>query len=130
MKNQKFKAIKAIILFLLVTLGMAYVDVFGLAGSGKAEDIKLGLDLAGGVSITYGVVGDDISSEDMADTVYRLQNRVCAQCQYGNNTRESVDQNHDQSNERQTDHTGQQRSMDSVLTKLCSNDIGLQLCQF
>ena len=76
MKNQKFKAILAIILFLLVTLGMAYVDVFGLAGSGKAEDIKLGLDLAGGVSITYGVVGDDISSEDMADTVYRLQKRV------------------------------------------------------
>lgn len=76
MKNQKFKAILTIILFLIATLGLAYIDLFGLAGSGKAEDIKLGLDLAGGVSITYGIVGDDVSAEDVTDTIYRLQKRV------------------------------------------------------
>lgn len=76
MKNQKFKAILTIILFLIATLGLAYIDLFGLAGSGKAEDIKLGLDLAGGVSITYGIVGDDVSADDLKDTIYRLQKRV------------------------------------------------------
>ena len=36
-----------------------------------------GLDLAGGVSITYQVVGEgDPSAEDMADTIYKLQRRV------------------------------------------------------
>ena len=38
---------------------------------------KLGLDLAGGVSITYQVVGDeDPSSTDMNDTIAKLQKRV------------------------------------------------------
>ena len=41
------------------------------------SQIKQGLDLAGGVSITYQVVGDeDPSDEDMSDTVYKLQKRV------------------------------------------------------
>ena len=53
MKNQKAKGILVIVLFLLITVGIAYIDVYGLMGSGKAEDITLGLDLAGGVSITY-----------------------------------------------------------------------------
>ena len=41
------------------------------------KEIKLGLDLAGGVSITYQVKGDETpSAEDMKDTVYKLQKRV------------------------------------------------------
>ena len=42
-------------------------------GMGK---IKLGLDLAGGVSITYQTVQQNPSDEDMADTIYKLQQRV------------------------------------------------------
>ena len=38
--------------------------------------IKLGLDLAGGVSITYQAKEADPSPEDMADTQYKLQQRV------------------------------------------------------
>ncbi|HIS27373.1 MAG TPA: protein translocase subunit SecD [Candidatus Pullilachnospira intestinigallinarum] len=49
---------------------------FGKTGTGSAKNIKTGLDLSGGVSITYQAVGDDISQEDMDDTVYKLQQRV------------------------------------------------------
>ena len=43
--------------------------------SGSAKNILLGLDLAGGVSITYETVGD-VSSAEMSDTVYKLQKRA------------------------------------------------------
>lgn len=42
----------------------------------KVGKIKLGLDLAGGVSITYQTVIPNPSDEDMADTIYKLQQRV------------------------------------------------------
>ena len=38
--------------------------------------IPLGLDLSGGVSITYQVVDENPSAEDMSDTIYKLQKRV------------------------------------------------------
>ena len=44
--------------------------------TGAAKNIKLGLDLEGGVSITYQVKGDTPSKEDMSDTIYKLQKRV------------------------------------------------------
>ena len=44
---------------------------------GSASDIKLGIDLAGGVSITYQVVGEETpSSTDVSDTISKLQKRV------------------------------------------------------
>ena len=49
---------------------------FGPTGTGSAKNIKTGLDLSGGVSITYQAKGDDPSQEDMDDTVYKLQKRV------------------------------------------------------
>ncbi len=76
MKNQKAKSVLIIVLFLLITAGCAYIDIYGLLGSGKAEDITLGLDLAGGVSITYEIEDGNATAEDIADTVYRLQRRV------------------------------------------------------
>lgn len=60
-------------------IAFTYVCVFGLDSgkTGSAANIKQGLDLAGGVSITYEVVGEEEpSSEDMADTIYKLQQRV------------------------------------------------------
>jgi len=50
---------------------------WGPTGTGSMRNIKLGLDLSGGVSITYQAVGDEEpSAEDMNDTVYKLQQRV------------------------------------------------------
>ena len=46
------------------------------SGQGSARNIKLGLDLAGGVSITYEADEENPSAEDMNDTVYKLQKRV------------------------------------------------------
>ena len=63
----------------LLLAGGIYTSIFGLDknGAGSAAAIKQGLDLAGGVSITYQVVGEDEpSAEDMSDTVYKLQKRV------------------------------------------------------
>ena len=76
---KKRTAAVLLILFLIAAVGMGYVAFFGI-GSGKTgsmANIKQGLDLAGGVSITYQVVGEESpSSEDMSDTIYKLQKRV------------------------------------------------------
>ena len=76
---KKRNAIIALIIAVLVIAGGGYMVVNGLGeeGTGAAQNIKLGLDLEGGVSITYQAVGDETpSDEDMSDTVYKLQKRV------------------------------------------------------
>ncbi len=61
---------------LVVTIFTAAIG-WGPTGTGSAKNIKLGLDLSGGVSITYQTVGDEEpSAEDMSDTIYKLQQRV------------------------------------------------------
>ena len=68
-----------LVLALVLIIGGAFMVVSGVGaeGTGSAENINLGLDLAGGVSITYQVVGEEEpSKEDMADTIYKLQKRV------------------------------------------------------
>lgn len=76
---KKNKAIVILLSILLILIGVTYVDIFGVnpEGDGSASDIKLGLDLAGGVSITYQVVGEEApSATDMSDTIAKLQKRV------------------------------------------------------
>ncbi len=76
---KKKTAVIWLVLFLIVAVGMGYVAFFGIGPTktGSMGNIKQGLDLAGGVSITYQVVGDETpSSEDMSDTIYKLQKRV------------------------------------------------------
>ncbi len=76
---KKSKAIVILLCAVLLLAGIAYIDFYGLdaTGKGSASDIKLGLDLAGGVSITYQVVGDgQPSATDMRDTINKLQKRV------------------------------------------------------
>ena len=76
---KKKTAVIWLILFLIAAVGMGYVAIFGIGPTktGSMGNIKQGLDLAGGVSITYQVVGDETpSSEDMSDTIYKLQKRV------------------------------------------------------
>ena len=70
MKSNKMKGI----IGLLITL--ICIGVFGYFGYDTMDDIKLGLDLAGGVSITYQAVEENPSSEEMSDTIYKLQQRV------------------------------------------------------
>lgn len=76
---KKSRGILTLALTFLAILGLGYVAIWGI-GEDKAYSaatIKQGLDLAGGVSITYQVVGDEApSTEDMNDTVYKLQKRV------------------------------------------------------
>ena len=78
MKKQKRNSIVAILLFVLLLAAGIYTVIYGIGDEclGRAKDIKLGLDLAGGVSITYEIVDENPSSDDIADTIYRLQQRV------------------------------------------------------
>ncbi len=76
---KKSKGILTLVLTLVIMAALGYVAVFGIGTekAGAASEIKQGLDLAGGVSITYQVVGDEKpSAEDMSDTIYKLQKRV------------------------------------------------------
>ena len=76
MKKSKAAVILAVILAAFV--GLAYYASIILSSTGIGEDmsIPLGLDLSGGVSITYQVVDENPSAEDMSDTIYKLQKRV------------------------------------------------------
>lgn len=76
---KKSRAVVSLIVYVLILGLLGYTAIFGVGSdkSGAAGSIKLGLDLAGGVSITYQVVGDENpSAEDMSDTIYKLQQRV------------------------------------------------------
>ena len=46
--------------------------------SKESEGIKLGLDLSGGVSITYDIVEDNPSATDIADTIAKLEERAAS----------------------------------------------------
>ena len=75
---KKSKSILSMILVIAVMVFFGVTTIFGLnaKGMGSAKNINLGLDLEGGVSITYQVKGDTPSQSDMDDTVYKLQKRV------------------------------------------------------
>ena len=76
---KKKNAVISLVLFLIALAGLGYVALMGIGPTktGSAGNIKQGLDLAGGVSITYQVVGEEEpSTDDMNDTIYKLQKRV------------------------------------------------------
>lgn len=80
MKN-KFSKSQGCAMLLVIVLalgGLAYYAsiILSSTGIGKDMSIKLGLDLAGGVSITYQVDEDDFTDEEVSDTIYKLQKRV------------------------------------------------------
>ena len=74
----KSKGFVKLLVALLCIGALAFVSIcgFGTDKSGSASDVKLGLDLAGGVSITYQTVKEDPTSAEMSDTVYKMQKRA------------------------------------------------------
>jgi SecD/SecF fusion protein len=79
MKQSKVRSAIVLVVFIALLALFGYTAVYGWGEtkSGSGSDIKLGLDLEGGVSITYQVVGEENpSAADMSDTVYKLQRRV------------------------------------------------------
>lgn len=75
---KKSRGIISLILVAAFMILLGFTCIFGLNSwdMGAAKNINLGLDLEGGVSITYRAVGETPSQEDMDDTVYKLQRRV------------------------------------------------------
>ena len=75
---KKSKAAAILIVILAALAGLSYYASLILSSTGVGEDmsIPLGLDLSGGVSITYQVMDENPSAADMSDTIYKLQNSV------------------------------------------------------
>lgn len=75
---KKSKATVILVVILAALVGLAYYASIILSSTGIGEEmsIPLGLDLSGGVSITYQVMDENPRAEDMSDTIYKLQKRV------------------------------------------------------
>ena len=76
MKKKQGIAVLILTVLLIGLLAFTSAVGFGPTGTGSARNIITGLDLSGGVSITYAADEDMPSTEDMDDTVYKLQQRV------------------------------------------------------
>lgn len=70
MKNKKILGLLKILIAIVAFIGFSYIAYISI------KQVKLGLDLAGGVSITYQTVDENPSAEAMSDTIYKLQQRV------------------------------------------------------
>ena len=78
MRMSRNKGITFLVLVVLCTAFLGYTAIAGIGPNqgGSVSGIRLGLDLEGGVSITYQTLEESPSAEDMADTIYKLQRRV------------------------------------------------------
>ena len=77
-KMNKTKSIICFIISLAVIALMGYTILFNINGYGSAKNIKQGLDLEGGVSITYQVSDDngDWTHQQLQDTMNKMEKRV------------------------------------------------------
>ena len=80
MNLKKGKSVVIFILCLAIIVLCGYTAAFGLPGNkehkGEASHITLGLDLRGGVSVTYHIKDEDFTKEQLNDTIYKLEQRV------------------------------------------------------
>ncbi len=76
MKKKQSIAVLIVAVVLTVLLGWTAIVGWGPTGTGAMRNINLGLDLSGGVSITYQAVEENPSAEDMSDTRYKLEQRA------------------------------------------------------
>ncbi len=97
--NSKAKGVLEVLLVVILIAVFGIVAYQGIGGSGggdtatpaavtgssvtgsavtdsKGSWIRLGLDLQGGVSVTYEAVKENPTAEEMQDTVYKMQKRV------------------------------------------------------
>lgn len=75
---KKSRGVLVLITTVLLTAFLVFTAAVGIGptGTGAAKHIKTGLDLSGGVSITYETSKESPSEDEMKDTVYKLQKRV------------------------------------------------------
>lgn len=80
MMKAKRNSVLTILVFIVALALGTYTTVIGLGSEkvGTAKNIILGLDLAGGVSITYEIEEDNPTQQEIADTISRLQQRADA----------------------------------------------------
>lgn len=78
MMNNKKKSVLMLVVMaaLTIILGFTAIVGWGSKKTGAMSNIKTGLDLSGGVSITYEATESNPSQQDMDDTIYKLQQRV------------------------------------------------------
>jgi len=76
--NHKTKSMLSLLFIAVVLAALSFVSVVGIGPDKKfsAANIKRGLDLAGGLSITYQTVKEEPTPEELSDTRYKLQLRV------------------------------------------------------
>ena len=76
--NHRVKGYLKMILAMAVAAAVVFISFNGIGTKkkGSAEGIRLGLDLAGGVSITYEAVKEEPTPEEMEATRYKLRRRV------------------------------------------------------
>lgn len=76
--NSKTKGVLQILLVVVLIAAFSYVALAGIgsAHKGSAKNIRLGLDLKGGVSVTYQAKKTDPTDQEMSDTIYKMQKRV------------------------------------------------------
>ncbi|MEE1114066.1 MAG: protein translocase subunit SecD [Eubacterium sp.] len=75
---KKKQSIVVLFVMAIVTILLGWTVLFGWGShhTGAMKNIRLGLDLAGGVSITYEATDATPSQDDMDDTINKLQQRV------------------------------------------------------
>lgn len=76
---KKGQGIAWLVVLLACIVGFGYLAFNIVTATVNKDDkykIRLGLDLAGGVSITYQAVGDTPTTEELNDTVTKLQKRI------------------------------------------------------
>ncbi|MBO6128231.1 MAG: protein translocase subunit SecD [Pseudobutyrivibrio sp.] len=75
---KKGQGIACLIAFVIILGLLGYYGAMVLTGTVAKNNnsLKLGLDLDGGVSITYEAVGDTPTDEQMEDTILKLQQRI------------------------------------------------------
>lgn len=74
----KKKSIICFILSIIIIAGLCFVALFGIDedGKGSVGNIIQGLDLQGGVSITFEVADEEFSKEDFDDTFRKMEKRA------------------------------------------------------
>ena len=75
---KKGRAVLALILTIALLCGLGFIAIKGIGESrdGSLSSVNLGLDLSGGVSITYGIVNENPTSEQIEDN-YEIGRASC-----------------------------------------------------